>query len=115
MKKLNFVNKEVNLAIAPKNDVGTDKWSLNVSAGDCEDYVLAKRSALTKAGIPAGALRIATATTKEGVGHAVLIVRTQRGDFVLDNLTNTIKTWDKVDHTMIAISGANPSKWSVIG
>ena len=115
MQKIAYVNRTVNLAIAPRNDVGTDKWLINVSVGDCEEYVLAKRAKLIKTGVPAGALRIATATTKEGVGHAVLIVRTHKGDMVLDNLTNAIKTWDKVEHTFIAISGANPSKWSIIG
>ncbi len=114
MKKLNKINKDVNLAITPQNDIGLDKWSINVSVGDCEDYVLTKRSLLIKSGIAAGALRIATATTKEGVGHAVLIVRTTKGDFVLDNLTNAILPWNRVEHSLLAISGSDPHNWSII-
>jgi len=112
MRKLNAVNRNVNAAIVPKNDVGVDKWTLNASIGDCEDYVLSKRSLLVKAGIAAGALRIATATTSRGEGHAVLIVRTDRGEFVLDNRTNAIKLIDKTDLTYHAISGMNPKKWT---
>lgn len=115
MNKIKYVNQTVNREITPQNDVGSDKWTLNASVGDCEEYVLAKRSKLAKSGIPYGALRIATATTKDGIGHAVLIVRTNKGDFILDNLTNAITTWDKVEHTLIAISGANPYKWTKIG
>jgi len=112
MRKLNAVNKDVNAAIIPKNDVGVDKWTLNANIGDCEDYVLSKRSLLVKAGIAAGALRIATATTSRGEGHAVLIVRTDRGEFVLDNRTNAIKLIGKTDLTYHAISGMNPKKWT---
>lgn len=112
MRLLTRINRDVNKAITPRNDPGADKWTLNASIGDCEDYVLTKRAALARSGIALGALRIATATTREGIGHAVLIVRTDRGDLVLDNRTNLIIQMDRTDLTYHAISGANPRKWT---
>src|SRR6218665_2894649 len=60
MATLKRVNSHVNRTIKPRYDAaGTDVWNANASSGDCEDYVLAKRKALIKAGIPASSLRIA--------------------------------------------------------
>lgn len=111
MRTLANVNREVNASIEAQNDLGIDKWTLNPEQGDCEDYLLTKRSILAKSGIDIGALRIATATTSTGEGHAVLIVKTNRGDFVLDNRTNLIKPFNRTDLSFIAISGVNPYKW----
>ena len=107
------VNTAVNRAIRPKSEA-RDTWSVGVRQGDCEDYVLAKRAELIRAGLPAGALRIATANTPQGVGHAVLVVRTSQGDFVLDNLTNQVKPWDKTGLRWVAMSGSNPMRWQSI-
>lgn len=58
------------------------------------------------------ALRIATAVTRSGEGHAVLIVRTDRGDLVLDNRVNTIKYFDRTDLRLEMIqSEADPLVW----
>ena len=53
--------------------------------GDCEDYVLLKRRMLMQAGWPREALLITVVRDKKGDGHAVLTVKTNRGEFVLDN------------------------------
>ena len=66
MATLKRVNGHVNRTIRPRHDVGADVWSASASAGDCEDYVLAKRRALIKAGIPASSLRIAYTKTRRG-------------------------------------------------
>jgi predicted transglutaminase-like cysteine proteinase len=107
------VNTAINRAIRPHGEP-RDTWSIGVREGDCEDYVLAKRAELIKAGLPAGALRIATANTRQGVGHAVLVVRTSQGDYVLDNLTNEVKSWDKTGLRWVAMSGSNPMRWQSI-
>lgn len=114
MTTLKRVNVTVNRRIKPRNDPrGTDNWSLNVAYGDCEDYALAKRAALIRAGVPAGAVRIATARTRSGAGHAVLIIKTSRGDLVLDNRTNSIKSKRSSGLRFIAISGGtNPRVWA---
>lgn len=115
MRVASQINRKVNRTIRPRNDRGIDKWSLNVRVGDCEDYVITKRSLLIQAGVPSGSLRIATAVTRTGIPHAVLIIRTNKGDFALDNRTNTIKLWHKTDLRMIAMSGSNPKRWKKIG
>ncbi|HEX7774927.1 MAG TPA: transglutaminase-like cysteine peptidase [Parvibaculum sp.] len=53
--------------------------------GDCEDLALEKRRLLVSQGWPADALLIATVREWNGDGHAVLLVETAAGEFVLDN------------------------------
>lgn len=112
MATLKRVNSSVNRSIKPRNDDGVDVWSASASAGDCEDYVLAKRAALIRAGVPASSLRIAYVKTKSGVGHAVLVVKTNGKDLVLDNLTATIRPLSQTGYRILSISGANPRQWS---
>lgn len=113
MDTLKSVNSRVNRAIAPRGD-RRDEWAINVSSGDCEDYALTKRAALIGAGLPGGALRIAAATTRSGVGHAVLVVRTDQGDLVLDNLTGTIKPADQSGLRWVAMTTADGRSWKKI-
>ena len=68
---------------------------------DCVGYVRAKREALTLAGLPAGALSPAVVKTRGGVIHAVLLVRTTEGDYVLDNLSPYVVRWTDTDYTFI--------------
>ena len=113
MATLKRVNSHVNRTIKPRYDaVGADVWTATASYGDCEDYVLAKRRALIKAGIPASSLRIAYVKTRKGEGHAILVVKTNGKDLVLDNLTATIKPLSQSGYRIISISGANPRSWS---
>jgi predicted transglutaminase-like cysteine proteinase len=73
--------------------------------------VITKRSRLIGMGLPAGALRIAYAKTSSGEGHAVLIVKTNKGDYVLDNRTSSIRPKSQSGLRFISISTANPKKW----
>jgi predicted transglutaminase-like cysteine proteinase len=112
MAILKKVNSRVNASITPRNDKGADVWNANATVGDCEDYVLAKRRALIKAGIPASSLRIAYVKTRGGVGHAILVVKTSKGDFVLDNLNRSVRPLSQSGYRIISMSGSNPKKWS---
>jgi predicted transglutaminase-like cysteine proteinase len=109
---LKRVNSSVNGAITPRGDGAADVWNASVTAGDCEDYVLAKRRALIKAGLPSSSLRIAYVETASGEGHAILVVKTSRGDFVLDNLNPSVRPLSKAGYRIISMSGANPRDWS---
>ncbi len=113
MATLQSVNRSVNRSIRPQNERG-DVWAINVVTGDCEDYALTKRSRLIAAGFPPGALRIAIVRIASGEGHAVLVVKTDEADLVLDNRTNTIKPWNETGLRWVAMSGANPRQWSNI-
>lgn len=68
---------------------------------DCVGYVRAKRETLTRLGYPAGALSPAVVKTRGGVIHAVLLVRTTEGDYVLDNLSPYVVRWTETDYTFI--------------
>ena len=68
-----------------------ERWNYpDDGKGDCEDYVLLKRRMLMQAGWPREALLITVVRDKKGDGHAVLTVKTNRGEFVLDNQVGEI-------------------------
>jgi predicted transglutaminase-like cysteine proteinase len=98
---LNRVNGQVNGSIEQRTDLANygrdDYWNTPLEegrqAGDCEDYVLEKERALIAAGVPRGALNIALVTTRWGESHAVLLVATSEGEYVLDNLSPWLLTW----------------------
>jgi predicted transglutaminase-like cysteine proteinase len=94
-RNLKALNRRINRDISPRNDHDDDLdlWSLNPQAGDCEDYAISKRHALVRAGWPVAALRLAVAYTEGGEGHLVLVVRTSKGDMVLDNRTDAVRNW----------------------
>ncbi|MDR0252862.1 MAG: transglutaminase-like cysteine peptidase [Brucellaceae bacterium] len=109
--KIVQVNIDVNARIQPMTDMelyGQEEyWAYPVNAGDCEDYVLLKRRELAEAGLPLSSLLITVLRKPDGEGHAVLTVRTDRGDFVLDNLTDAVKNWQETDYTYLKRQAAN--------
>ncbi|MBY5363178.1 transglutaminase-like cysteine peptidase [Rhizobium leguminosarum] len=116
MLQLKNVNTSVNRTMMGRNDPGNelngDVWKVNVRSGDCEDFALTKRSRLIAMGWSSRALRIATAYTPSGEGHAVLVVRTDKGDLVLDNRKSSIKNWRDTDLRWDKIqSGTDPYVW----
>lgn len=105
-RTLSRLNRRVNRAIRQGSDARIygqgDFWvapSGSGARGDCEDYVLAKRRALLEAGYPAAALSIALVETRWGESHAVLLVATDAGEFVLDNLTARISPWNRAGYS----------------
>lgn len=92
------VNASVNRQMRARADgqsASADRWTVGGRSGDCEDFSLTKKQRLIRAGWPSSALLIALGRTRTGQDHAVLIVRTDRGDVVLDNLTDDIRAWNR--------------------
>jgi predicted transglutaminase-like cysteine proteinase len=116
--QLQRVNASINRSIRARVDspgVGGDVWEVGVSEGDCEDFALTKRRELVALGWSPRSLRIAVAYTGSGEGHAVLVVKTSKGDLVLDNRTSSIKNWRRTDLRWVKIqSGDNPRMWHAI-
>ena len=112
MATLKRVNFHVNRTMTPRRDSGADVWTVNATVGDCEDFVLAKRRALIKAGVPSSSLRIAYVKTKRGIDHAILVVKTNGRDLVLDNLSASIRPLSQTGYRIVSMSGANPRSWS---
>lgn len=114
------VNDNVNTAIEPVTDEELygrqEYWTYPEDGkGDCEDFVLLKRRELIDSGWPAGALLITVVRQTNGEGHAVLTVRTDRGDLVLDNLEPKIKLWGETDYQFIKRqSDRNSGRWVMI-
>lgn len=99
------VNTAVNMIIEPRSDMeiyGREEvWTFPDRAGDCEDYVLLKRQMLIGQGLPPSGLLITVVRKPDGEGHAVLTVRTDRGDFVLDNLRSEVRLWSDTEYTYL--------------
>ncbi len=106
------VNVDVNAAIKPMNDIdiyGKDEvWAYpDNGVGDCEDYVLEKRRDLMRLGVSLSNLLITVVRKPDGEGHAVLTVRTDKGDFVLDNLTDAVLLWDETGYRFLKRQASN--------
>ena len=76
-------------------------WSYPEGIGDCEDYALEKRRQLMALGVPAGDLLLTVVRQPSGAGHAVLTMRTSRGEFVLDNLEPRVLAWTDTEYTFL--------------
>lgn len=117
--QLNQINTGVNTAVLPATDMEIygvlEHWDYPKLAGDCEDYVLEKRRDLIQSGWPESALLITVVRDETGSGHAVLTVRTNRGDVVLDNKTDKILVWADTPYTYLKRqSTRDPNTWDLI-
>ncbi len=112
---LKRVNRDVNATISPTVKSHSAGWAIAPSAGDCNDYAVTKRHELLQSGLPAKALRLSVVKTSSGIGHLVLIAATTKGDLVLDNLTETIRPWQRTDYHWLKIQSARDARfWSKI-
>ena len=110
------VNTAVNTEIAPDTDLDLygkpEYWTYPTTKGDCEDYVLLKRRILIERGFPESTLLITVVRDENDEGHAVLTVRTDKGDFVLDNKRREVMRWADTPYTFIKRqSERNPLVW----
>ncbi|WP_425354564.1 transglutaminase-like cysteine peptidase [Jiella sonneratiae] len=110
------VNSVVNTNIFPRTDQEVygvpEYWAYPTTEGDCEDFALLKQYMLEREGIPASALLVTVVKQTNGDGHAVLTLRTDQGDFVLDNLDNRVLPWEATSYTYLKRQAAdNAGKW----
>jgi predicted transglutaminase-like cysteine proteinase len=93
-----------------------DRWDIPTDGkGDCEDYVLLKRQRLAEAGVPRRAMRVTVVIDEENAGHAVLMIRTDRGDFILDNKRNAILPWSQTGYTYVKRESQSRTGWASLG
>jgi len=91
-----------------------EHWAYPLDRGDCEDIVLLKRQLLARAGWPITALLITIVEEHEAnhERHAVLTVRTDRGELILDNRTPEILFWYETGyHFLTRQSVTDPNIW----
>lgn len=114
---LKQVNDWVNHTIKPETDMdhyGMIQWWRypDDGAGACHSYALLKRRLLMQAGWPRQALLMTIVHEADGDGHAVLTVETDRGEFILDNLTDKILLWSQTPYHYYKRQSQNdPNAW----
>lgn len=106
MRIVQKINAWVNANITAKSDMeqwgSVDRWDYPSNGfGDCEDYVLLKRKMLIDEGFPRQALLVTVVKDEQGDGHAVLTVKTTKGEYVLDNLNDEVKRWDRTPYRFV--------------
>jgi predicted transglutaminase-like cysteine proteinase len=120
IKELERVNKWVNSHIQPITDMEhqgvISQWDYPADGkGDCDEFALLKRKILIEEGFPRQAL-LMTIVKAGGEGHAILTIKTSAGDFILDNLTDEMKLWDKTGYRFVKRqSQADQNVWVQLG
>ncbi len=120
-KDLGQINKWVNDSVWPITDMDhwgvVERWNYpDDGYGDCEDYVLLKRKLLLQAAWPRQALLITVVRDRNGDGHAVLTVKTDKGEFILDNQSPEILLWSETGYHFVKRQSQNdPNTWIALG
>jgi predicted transglutaminase-like cysteine proteinase len=110
------INERVNSNVKPITDAEhwgvLDHWDLpDDGYGDCEDYQLLKRKLLAELGVPRRAMRMTVVLDEAGQGHAVLMARTDRGDYILDNRRQAVLAWSDTGYKYIKQEGSQGPAW----
>jgi predicted transglutaminase-like cysteine proteinase len=120
-KDLQRINLWVNTNVKPMTDMDhwgvVERWNYpDDGYGDCEDYVLQKRKMLMQAGWPREALLITVVRDQHGDGHAILTVKTDKGEYILDNQTDNILLWADTGYRFVKRqSQSDPNVWVSLG
>lgn len=114
------VNRQVNASVRPMTDQDhwgvADRWDVPEDGyGDCEDYQLLKRKVLAESGLPRRAMRMTVVIDEKNEGHAVLMLRTDRGDFVLDNKTDAVLPWFDTGYIYVKRESQDALAWVSLG
>ncbi len=121
IKELERLNQWVNGHIEPVADLDhwgvVDQWDYPTDRkGDCEDYAILKRRLLLEEGFPRQALLMTVVKDARNEGHALLTIKTNLGEFVLDNLNNEMKRWDQTGYRFVKRqSQSDQNLWVQIG
>ncbi|QGZ93378.1 hypothetical protein DSM104635_00188 [Terricaulis silvestris] len=122
-EELRQVNRTINRSIRPATDLTTygveEYWNRPLVAsdrgarGDCDDYALEKRARLIALGWTPDMVALAIAMAPRVGLHAVLIVQTNHGDFVLDNLADEPRALSQLRYGWISRqSGSGLITWA---
>ena len=121
LAELKAVTRRVNHSVTDTPDDKqygrADVWAYPTNGkGDCEDYVLLKRRLLINAGFPRQALLITVVRDDRNEGHAVLTVKSNLGEFVLDNKRAAILPWAETGYRFVKRQSQNDQNvWVEVG
>ncbi|MGN6748666.1 MAG: transglutaminase-like cysteine peptidase [Xanthobacteraceae bacterium] len=119
--ELKRINLAVNTKVKPMTDMDhwgvVERWNYpDDGYGDCEDYALQKRKLLMQSGWPREALLMTVVRDHNGNGHAILTVKTDRGEYILDNQTDEILLWADTGYRFVKRqSQSDPNVWVSLG
>jgi predicted transglutaminase-like cysteine proteinase len=116
LKKLKAVNRVVNARVRPMTDLQhwgvKDHWDQAEDGyGDCEDYQLLKRKQLIDAGVPRRTMLMTVAWDAYHEGHALLMIRTNIGDLILDNARDEILLWKETGYQFVKRESQYSTGW----
>jgi predicted transglutaminase-like cysteine proteinase len=121
MREIQQVNAWVNRSVEAVSDMDhwgvVDRWDLPMDGkGDCEDYALMKRKMLIERGFPRQALLVTVVRDQQNEGHAILTVKTNGGEFILDNLNDEVKPINRIAYRLVKRqSQEDPNVWVALG
>lgn len=114
LETIQRVNRDVNASIMPvarSNAIADGGWTISPASGDCNDYAVTKRHELVRSGFPTNAVRLAVVKTLSGIGHLVLVVSTNKGNLVLDNLSEMVLPWQLTKYHWVKIQSSNDARF----
>jgi predicted transglutaminase-like cysteine proteinase len=121
LHEIQQVNAWVNRSIEAVSDMDhwgvVDRWDYPMDGkGDCEDYALLKRKMLIERGFPRQALLVTVVRDQQNEGHAILTVKTNAGEFILDNLNDDVKPIGRIAYRLVKRqSQEDPNVWVSLG
>lgn len=103
VSEVNDLVNQTRYIVDSKNYGQTDYWATPVEflrkGGDCEDFAIAKYTALRALGVPEERLRVVILEDmQKNIPHAVLVVYTDQGPMLLDNQIKRAVKVSSVDH-----------------
>ena len=120
-REIDRVNRWVNGHVQPVSDMDhwglVDRWDYPIDGrGDCEDYALLKRKMLIEIGFPKPGFVDDGGQGRSREGHAILTLKTNKGEFVLDNLNDETRPWTASGYRFVKRqSQQDPDVWVMLG
>ncbi|HDR28867.1 transglutaminase-like cysteine peptidase [Rhodovulum sp.] len=114
------LNRRINASVRPVTDLAQygreEHWARPTArGGDCEDIALLKKAELIRMDIAPDRLLLAEVLDGQRNNHAVLILRKDDGDYVLDNLTNRMLPWSQTPYTFLRMQDSSaPHRWKAV-
>ncbi len=110
------INKNVRYIEDKDNYAKSDYWATPIEflrrGGDCEDFAIAKYASLRALGVPTENMRVALVEDKiKRIAHAVLIVYTEKGAYVLDNQDKRMRRMEDVTRYKVLGSFNRDNVW----
>ena len=86
------------------------RWAWGLRGHSAAQAQVSDRGGLSRRALP-----MTVVIDEQGAGHAVLMVRTDRGDFILDNKRDAVLAWYETGYHYVKREGDDGSGWVWLG